>query len=389
MYRARTMNCLAAVMLFASMGLSASEIDEAMALKRDAMEIFRANTGKSVAPEAYAEGIRKLERAEALLEQAAKVDPDKAEPLQREVASARFWAQRFANVQVADALHDQKSKAPEANKTAPPATPPEPEKPPAAVAITEPPKAKAVKTVEESALSVAADLDKSAAQLLKEGKEAEASKKLLQSLMSKAGANPNKIAELGDYFQAQGKYLSALEYYKLLVKESEKRYGPDDALLAMDLDKLASIYTDLGNYTQSEALHLRILKIRQRFYGAEHAEVANTMSRLGYCYLNMGKFDLAETWLKRAMDMRKKLFKETSWELANSHRGLGNLYKDQGKYAQAEAELTKAYIIAAEVYGPADPRIVSYLDSLSRLMRVTNRFDDAEKLLNQALPIVE
>jgi len=369
-------------LIYVQSALRASDMDDAIALKNEAMEIFRANAGKAVAPEMYAQGIRKLERAETLLESAAKVDPEGAAPLQREVASARFWAQRFANVKVAEALRGDKSKPTDDSKTPTP-----PVKTEAPTAEVEPAQHK---TAAESAIGVAESVDKSAAQLMKDGKQAEAAAKLLQALMSKAGTNPNKIAELGDYFFSLGRFPVALDYYKQLVKESEKRLGADDAFLALDLNKLADTYFQLGNYAQVEPLYRRILSIRQKVYGQEHADVAQTLLDIGECNTVMCKFDQAEMWLKRGTAMKEKLFKADAPELAGSHLAMGWLYQSRCKFALAEAEYRKALEISERAYGVDDSRIVPSLSSLaSFLMSAVSKFDEADILLNRALPIVE
>jgi len=317
-------------LIYVQPALRASDMDDAIALKNEAMEIFRANAGKAVAPEVYAQGIRKLERAETLLESAAKIDPEGAAPLQREVASARFWAQRFANVKVAEALRGDKSKSADDSKTPTP-----PVKTEAPMAEAEPAQHK---TAAESAIGVAESVDKSAAQLMKDGKQAEAAAKLLQALMSKASTNPNKIAELGDYFFSLGRFPVALDYYKQLVKDSEKHLGADDAFLALDLNKVADTYFQMGNYAQAEPLYRRILSIRQKAYGQEHADVAQTLLDIGRCNTFMCKFDQAETSLKAGMAMQAKLFKADSPELAKGHDAMGRLYQDRSKFEPAEIE---------------------------------------------------
>src|ERR1043165_1613161 len=370
--------------ILAIVGLSAqgSELDEAIVLKNAAKSIFRESAEKAVTPERYADGIKMLERAGDLLEIALKSDPETVEPLQREVSSARFWAQRFANVSVADALHGNKTPpVANANKTTP-----APEKPPAEPAPEKPaePAAPAISAA-ESAVVEAKKLDPSAAELMKQGKMAEASEKLMKSLIGKQ--TPDKTAQLGDYFFAQGKFRLALDYYKLLVKDSEKRFKPNDPFLALDLSKLADTYYEAGSYTQAEQLYQRILKIKEKFYGAEHPEIADALDALGNVQRALNKLDLAEASTKRSLAMREKLLKPEAPELAKSHLAIGNLLAERSKYKAAQDEFRKANEIAEKAYGPDDPRIVPYLSRLGGYLTGKDVYDEGDGLLVRALDL--
>ena len=111
------------ILVAACIPLLASQVDEARQLKVEAQQILRSASGAAADPKVYADAVRKLQKAEALLEEAAKSDPKGIEPLQEEVSSALFWAKRFANVYVADELLKPGSagKAPEPVKAPEPA----------------------------------------------------------------------------------------------------------------------------------------------------------------------------------------------------------------------------------------------------------------------------
>ena len=101
--------------------LYASQADEARQLKEEAQQILRSASGAAADPKVYADAVRKLQKADALLEEAAKSDPKGMEALQEEVSSALFWAKRFATVLVADELHKPGSSGPAPGPTPGPA----------------------------------------------------------------------------------------------------------------------------------------------------------------------------------------------------------------------------------------------------------------------------
>ncbi|MCY3018418.1 MAG: hypothetical protein NTW87_05230 [Planctomycetota bacterium] len=91
----------------------ASAVDDARKLHDEAEDSLRKMSGVATDPKAYAEVVRKLEKAQALLEEAAKTDPKGAEGLEQTVSAALFWARRFATVGVVRELRKPDARAPD------------------------------------------------------------------------------------------------------------------------------------------------------------------------------------------------------------------------------------------------------------------------------------
>jgi tetratricopeptide (TPR) repeat protein len=96
--------CLLFLALVFAAQAPASEVDDARKLHEESQAILRKMSGAAADPKEYAEAVRKLEKAQALLEQAAKTDPRGAESLEQSVSSSLFWARRFANINVINEL---------------------------------------------------------------------------------------------------------------------------------------------------------------------------------------------------------------------------------------------------------------------------------------------
>jgi tetratricopeptide (TPR) repeat protein len=77
--------------------------DDARQLHNEARDILRASSGAVSDPKVYAEAVRKLEKAQTLMEEAAKAGGGN-DQLEQEISAALFWARRFANTQVAKEL---------------------------------------------------------------------------------------------------------------------------------------------------------------------------------------------------------------------------------------------------------------------------------------------
>jgi hypothetical protein len=116
---------LALLWLTCATVFGADALQEAGALKSEAMGILQKASSSSTDPQAYASAMVKLEQAQKLLEQGKAEDT----PLAQEVAAALFWARKFSNLQsVREADRLRGSGGPVA-QTNPPATPAKPATP--------------------------------------------------------------------------------------------------------------------------------------------------------------------------------------------------------------------------------------------------------------------
>ena len=114
----------------------ADPVEDAKKLQAEAQQILRMASEGAADPKTYAKAVVMLERAESLLAKAAQNNPKAVEGIQEEVTAALFWARRFANVDVIDALRDKESGS-RLSKTDPAKTP-EPAKADARRPETEP-----------------------------------------------------------------------------------------------------------------------------------------------------------------------------------------------------------------------------------------------------------
>ena len=100
----------------------ASPIDDATTLYEEAQAALKKMNGVAADPKAYAEVVRKLEKAQSLLEEAEKTDAAGVARMEQSVSSALFWARKFTNVYVMNELDKSKgAKLPEP-KAPPPKT---------------------------------------------------------------------------------------------------------------------------------------------------------------------------------------------------------------------------------------------------------------------------
>lgn len=383
---------LFAVILGWSLAASASELGDARALKDEAMAVLREASARTVEPAVYASAIVKLQKAEELLEIAARSVPEDALPLQREVLAARFWAQRFSTLKVADALNKQRGaptteRNEPARKEAPPA-----EQKPQAVA---PPAEHKPQTVASPASGSIEETSLRVEQLMQDGKNREAAVLLQQTLekVPAGGSSAEKTlavrTKVGDYMYALGLYASAEEHRKFVADAMEKKLGRENPFLVMDLKKLADAYKETGKLDLALGLYNRIISIEEKFYGPAHVEVAKALDDVAEAAIDDNDLNQAEAAIKKGLEIRQKALKPGDMDFALSWRCMGLLKQAQNSYADAEHNYLQALQTYETAYGKEDPRVAGILSRLGAIYSDTGKFPQAESAHTRAVAIRE
>jgi hypothetical protein len=214
---------------------------DAQKLKDEAVDILKANAQRQASNEQYADCIFKLEKAQAILEKAN----DTESALAQEVSSSLFWARRFSNIAVINAL--EKLRAGGAA-------------PPPVAKRTEPPK-----PVQKKAEDEPEDTNP----------ELALAKKAFEAAQKFASTKSNDdYAVAMRWFQVAGEYSGTDYGLKALglAREAQTRFSakaapaaaealPDtpEMKLVIEADALAAS----GKFEQSFALYLSSLKVKE------------------------------------------------------------------------------------------------------------------------------
>ncbi len=99
-----------------------------------------------------------------------------------------------------------------------------------------------------------------------------------------------------------------------------------------------------------------------------------------------GQYPAAEKWLLAALREAEK-FGEQDPRLARTLNALGEVYRTQGKYAEAEPLYRRALAIWEKALGPEHPNVAQGLEKYAKLLRKTNRENEAAKLEARAKAI--
>ncbi len=149
--------------------------------------------------------------------------------------------------------------------------------------------------------------------------------------------NAEAAINLGNVYAVQGNSDRAVAAYEeaLVILQQAARQRP--VLESIVLSNLASLYHDLGEWTQAVAYHERSLRLGESL--GDFDGIAITCFNLGNVYTLMGDFALAETHLKRCLAL---------WQQTRSDYGVAAAYMNIGQLHLRREELNEAQAALAQ-----------------------------------------
>lgn len=101
----------------------------------------------------------------------------------------------------------------------------------------------------------------------------------------------------------QGNADSAITVAHRLVTAAENRFGNDHPYVAISLNILAQLYSQIKQYKMAEPLFKRSLMIYERSLGSNSLSAAQVLTEMSDLYLEMNNSDEAFYCLSRAQDI--------------------------------------------------------------------------------------
>ncbi|NJL42169.1 MAG: tetratricopeptide repeat protein [Leptolyngbyaceae cyanobacterium SM1_4_3] len=83
----------------------------------------------------------------------------------------------------------------------------------------------------------------------------------------------------------------------------ETQLGSDHLLTAASFNNLASLYADMGCYSEAEPLFVRSLQICETQLGNNHPDIANIFSNLALLYQKIGCYSEAEPLYLKSLEI--------------------------------------------------------------------------------------
>ncbi len=197
------------------------------------------------------------------------------------------------------------------------------------------------------------------------------------------------FAALARFYEGQGLYRQAEEWFAECLKITEARFPGDHPAVATSLNNLAALYDSQGRLSEAEPLYVRSLEMTQRLFEGDHRDVALSLNNLAVSYISQGRLSEAEPLLVRSLEMTQRLFEGDHLDVALSLNSLALLYKSQGRLSEAEPFYVRSLEMRERLFTGDHPAVASSLNNLAELYRVQGRLGEVEPLLVRSLEMYQ
>ncbi|GIV36101.1 MAG: hypothetical protein KatS3mg032_0480 [Cyclobacteriaceae bacterium] len=194
--------------------------------------------------------------------------------------------------------------------------------------------------------------------------------------------------EMASLFIQLGRYSQTEELLNKLIPEYERLYGKESIRLIDPLINRSRILLAKGDYTEADKIAQRAFAIASKTYGNNSTKTAATQRLLADIYYQLGDFDKAITNYQSALTSLERQFGRQHVDVARtlSQLALAQFYGGYDK-ALVEKNMFEARDIVADKLGKDNPQYAELLKNLAVLYISNKQYDLAFNSLTIAANI--
>jgi tetratricopeptide (TPR) repeat protein len=201
------------------------------------------------------------------------------------------------------------------------------------------------------------------------------------------------LRDLAILHDLAGSYIKAENAYRVALEYAARALGEDNDTVAWIQSDWAGLKIRQGRFSEAESLLKAYLETCERIHFHHYAMIANCHGRLGETYIHQGRYEEARAVLQRAAEILGDSVPSEHWVSGWVDALRGWLCVRVGDLARAEELLERGRQVCAEdlLPGeyPGDPDTHLILLYLGELRRKQQRYEESERVLNEALEIVQ
>ena len=190
---------------------------------------------------------------------------------------------------------------------------------------------------------------------------------------------------LGWVYRDQSRLDDAEKLWSRQLEIIQKEYGEEHEIAMNVMNHLANTYGHQGRPKEAEEMFCKVLEINERVRGDRYFTFIAALN-LGAQYFFMGRYEEAQQLLTEALEVARQRW-GSKYEKGTLMYTmiLANLYRATGQYEEAEQLLETTLETARQKWGTQNWTTLRALLSLGDLRTDQGHFDEAERLLREAL----
>ena len=199
-------------------------------------------------------------------------------------------------------------------------------------------------------------------------------------------SNIEKLAQIyyqiGDYHNAEKHFLESKKIKRRIMGESN--YDYIDSLV-----NLGVLYSKVGKHKKSKLIFLEVLRKLRIIIGENHPDFVIALNNLGVEYRELTNFKKAIKTFEKAIKTCNIIYKKPNSNLADSLDNLANVYSNLGDYDKSRSLVIEAIEIRKEVNGEKHKEYAHSLESLALVLWKIGDYPTSESLFLKSLKILQ
>ncbi|MEX1376209.1 MAG: tetratricopeptide repeat protein [Eubacteriales bacterium] len=186
-----------------------------------------------------------------------------------------------------------------------------------------------------------------------------------------------------------GEYSQSLKHYNLALEIKEKVLGKEHPNTATTYNNIAGVYQAKGDYDTALRYFDKALEISEIVLGKEHPDTATTYNNLAGVYQAKGDYDKALIYYHKALEIREKVSGKEHPDTSATYNNIAVVYQAKGDYDKALRYYDKALEIREKVLGKDHPSTATTYNNIAGVYQAKGDYDKALRYYDKALEISE
>jgi serine/threonine protein kinase/tetratricopeptide (TPR) repeat protein len=189
--------------------------------------------------------------------------------------------------------------------------------------------------------------------------------------------------------QTRSDYARALTLNDEALAIRRRLFSSPHQRISQSLNNQAMVYYRMKNYAAAEPLFKESLAMNRLLFGELHPEVSANLNNLALVARDRGDYKRADDMFAQVIEMDRKLLGPRHIQVARLLNNWGEAVRRGGDPRRAETLLRESWAMHREALSPTHWQSVATEMMIVRCLIDQRRFPDAERMLNEAFPLIE
>jgi tetratricopeptide (TPR) repeat protein len=168
-------------------------------------------------------------------------------------------------------------------------------------------------------------------------------------------------------------YTAAEPLFKESLSMNRLLFGEQHPEVSANLNNLALVARDRGDYKQADEMFSQVAAMDRKLLGPRHIQVARLLNNWGEAVRRGGDPRRAETLLRESWAIHNDVLSPTHWQTVATEMLIVRSLIDQRRFPEAERMFNEAFPLIEREFGPNHARVQAAIERAVELYGAWNR----------------